>query len=129
MARVLLVDDEATMVQMVTELLRREGHEVFPFTNGPAALEAVTNILPELVISDLYLEKANALGLEILKCARALNPPAIVIVITGFATIETAVEAMKKGAFDYLEKPFKLEELKLCVERALSYNEAISENV
>src|SRR2546423_930697 len=129
MARVLLVDDEATMVQMVTELLRHEGHEVFPFTHGPAALEAVTSILPELVISDLYLEKANALGLEILKCARALNPPAIVIVITGFATIETAVEAMKKGAFDYLEKPFKLEELKLCVERALSYNEAISENV
>jgi len=88
-----------TMVQMVTELLRREGHEVFPFTNGPAALEAVTSILPELVISDLYLEKANALGLEILKCARALSPPAIVIVITASPRSKPAVEAMKKGAF------------------------------
>jgi DNA-binding NtrC family response regulator len=58
-----------------------------------------------------------------------LNPPGVVIVITGFGTIETAVEAMKNGAYDYLEKPFKLDELKLCIQRALSYNTAISENV
>jgi len=66
--------------------------------------------------------------LEILQKARALNPPALVIMITAFGSIETAVEAMKRGAYDYLEKPFKLEELTLCVQRALSYNEAISEN-
>lgn len=129
MAKVLVVDDEATMVQMVTELLRADGHEVFPFTSGPAALDAVKNIGPDLVISDLYLDKSNPLGLEILKQARATNPPAVVIVITGFATIETAVAAMKKGAFDYLEKPFKVDQLKLCVERALTYNSALSENL
>ena len=129
MAKVLIADDEATMVQMVTELLRAEGHEVFPFTNGSAALDAVESVAPELVITDLYLDKAKAQGLEILSKARSLTPPALVIVITGFGTIETAVEAMKKGAYDYLEKPFKLEELKLCVERALSYSEALSENV
>ena len=129
MAKVLLADDEVTMVQMVTELLRAEGHEVFPFTNGNSALEAVENIAPELVITDLYLDKTRAQGLEILHKARSLSPPAVVIVITGFGTIETAVEAMKKGAYDYLEKPFKLDELKLCVQRALSYNDAISENV
>ena len=129
MAKILLVDDEMTMVQMVTELLRAEGHEVFPFTNGKAALEALEEHTPELVITDLYLDKTRAARLEILKKARALNPPAVVIVITGFGSIETAVEAMKKGAFDYLEKPFKLDELKLCVQRALSYNEAVSENV
>jgi two-component system, NtrC family, response regulator AtoC len=129
MAKVLIADDEATMVQMVTELLRAEGHEVFPFTNGSAALEAVESVAPELVITDLYLDKTRAQGLDILNKARSLNPPALVIVITGFGTIETAVEAMKKGAYDYLEKPFKLDELKLCVERALSYSEAISENV
>ena len=127
MARVLLVDDELTMVQMVAELLRSEGHEVFPFTNGPAALAALNAQSPEVVITDLYFDKTRAHGLEIIKKSRELNPPAVVIVITGFGSIETAVEAMKTGAFDYLEKPFKVDELKLCVQRALSYNAAVSE--
>ena len=129
MARVLLVDDEITMLQMVSELLRSEGHEVHPFNNAQAALDAVENVQPELVITDLYLDKARAGGMEVLKKARGLNPPAVVIVITGFGSIETAVEAMKYGAFDYLEKPFKLDELKLCVQRALNYNDVASENV
>src|SRR5439155_4600710 len=129
MAKVLLADDEVTMVQMVTELLRAEGHEVFPYTNGNAALEAIESVAPELVITDLYLDKTKAQGLDILNKARSLNPPAVVIVITGFGTIDTAVEAMKTGAYDYLKKPFKLDELKLCIQRALSYSTAISENV
>src|SRR5262245_6372941 len=127
MAKVLLAHDELTMVQTVSELLRKEGHEVLPFTNGPAAVSAVASQSPELIITDLYLDKTRAHGLEILEKARALNPPAIVIVITAFGSIETAVEAMKLGAFDYLEKPFKVDELKLAVNRALSYNAAISE--
>jgi DNA-binding NtrC family response regulator len=129
MAKVLLIDDEVTMVQMVAELLRREGHEVFPFSAFDAAVETLEAQKPELVITDLYLDKTRTHGLEILQKARALNPPSTVIVITAYATIETAVDAMKKGAFDYLEKPFKVEDLRLCVQRALSYNEAISENV
>src|SRR2546427_5288421 len=129
MAKVLLADDEVTMVQMVTELLRAEGHEVVPFTNGNAASEAIETVAPELVITDLYLDKTRAQGIDILHKARSLNPPGVVIVITGFGTIETAVEAMKNGAYDYLEKPFKLDELKLCIQRALSYSTAISENV
>ncbi len=129
MAKVLLIDDEVTMVQMVAELLRREGHEVFPFSSFNAAVETLESQRPELVITDLYLDKTRTHGLEILQKARALNPPSTVIVITAYATIETAVDAMKKGAFDYLEKPFKVEDLRLCIQRALSYNEAISENV
>ena len=127
MARVLLVDDEATMVQMVAELLRKEGHEVFPFTNGQAASAALNVHSPELVITDLYFDKTRAQGLEIVRKARELSPPAVVIVITGFGSIETAVEAMKNGAFDYLEKPFKVDELKLCVQRALSHQAALTE--
>jgi DNA-binding NtrC family response regulator len=114
---------------MVTELLRSEGHEVFPFNNANSALSALESIGPELVITDLYLDKTGAQGLEILQKARALNPPAVVIMITGFGSIESAVEAMKRGAYDYLEKPFKVDELRLAVERALSYNDAVSENV
>lgn len=129
MAKVLLIDDEVTMVQIVTELLRKEGHEVFPFSNFTSAMEALEALSPELVITDLYLDKARAHGLEILQKARTLNPPATVIVITGFGTIESAVDAMKNGAYDYVEKPFQVDELKLCIQRALSYNEAVSENV
>jgi DNA-binding NtrC family response regulator len=129
MAKVLLVDDDLTMLQMVAELLRQEGHEVIPISNGSAALAGLTTHVPELVITDLYFDKTQAHGLEVVQKARALSPPAVVIVITGFGTIETAVEAMKNGAFDYLEKPFKVDELKLCVRRALSYNAAVSETV
>jgi two-component system, NtrC family, response regulator AtoC len=129
MAKVLLVDDEVTMVQMVTEMLRGEGHEVSPFTSFGPAMEAISEVEPELVITDLYLDKTRAHGLEIVQKARSLNPPPSVIVITGMATIETAVEAMKRGAYDYIEKPFKMDELRMCVQRALSYNDAISENV
>src|SRR5436190_13858698 len=129
MAKVLLVDDDVTMVQMVSELLRQEGHQVFPYTNGNAALNGLAEHTPELVITDLYFDKTRAHGLEILEKAREQHPPAVVIVITGFGTIETAVDAMRKGAFDYLEKPFKVDALKLCVQRALSYNAAITETV
>src|SRR5882672_5460396 len=97
MPKVLLVDDDLTMVQMVAELLRHEGHEVFPFTNGNAAVAALAAHSPELVITDLYFDKTRAHGLEILREAREMNPPAVVIVITGFGTIETAVDAMKRG--------------------------------
>ncbi|HVM48441.1 MAG TPA: sigma-54 dependent transcriptional regulator [Candidatus Acidoferrum sp.] len=127
MAKVLLVDDDLTMVQMVSELLRQDGHEVFPFSSGSAALGALSTQSPDLVITDLYFDKTRAAGLEVVHQARALSPPAVVIVITGFGTIETAVEAMKNGAFDYLEKPFKVDELKLCVQRALAYNAALAE--
>lgn len=128
MAKVLLADDEITMVQMVAEILRAEGHEVFPYTSGYTALEALEEHRPELVITDLYLEKNEAIGLQILEKARTQNPPPTVIVITGFGTIETAVEAMKRGAYDYLEKPFKVDDLRLTIQRALSYNDAVSEN-
>ena len=129
MANVVIVDDEAAMLQMVADMLRKEGHHVFPYSSGKAALEAMESHSPDLVISDLNLEKSRTQGLDILQKARSLHPPAVVIVITGFGSVETAVEAMKKGAYDYLEKPFKLEDFKLCAQRALSYNKAISENI
>lgn len=129
MAKVLLADDEVTMVQTVTEFLRSQGHEVFPYTNGDKAMEALETVQPEIVITDLYLDETRAQGIEILKAARKLNMPAEVILVTGFGSIETAVEAMKQGAYDYLEKPFKLDDLRLSLQRALSYTEAVSENV
>lgn len=129
MAKILVVDDEITMIQITSELLRAEGHEVYSCSNLEGALGLLETHKPELVITDLYLEKGRPAGLTLLARAKALNPPPVVIVITGFATIETAVDAMRKGAFEYLQKPFKLDEFKLTIGRALSYNEAVSENV
>ena len=128
MAKIVLVDDELTMVQMITEVLRGEGHEVFPFTSPAGVPEALVERQPDLVITDLYLDKTKPHGMEIIRKARALSPPAVVIMVTGFGTVESAVEAMRLGAYDYLEKPFKLDELKLCVQRALSYTQAVQEN-
>src|SRR5688572_3339364 len=129
MAKVMVVDDEATMVQMVTESLREDGHEVLPFSNGNQALEALESFGPELVVTGMNLDASKYQGLDILQKARSLRPPALVVVITAFGSIETAVSAMKSGAYDYLEKPFKMDELKMTVQRALSYTEAVSENL
>ena len=129
MAKILVVDDEITMIQITSELLRAEGHEVLSCSHLEAALGLLEAHKPELVITDVYLERSKPNGLTLLAKAKAMNPPPIVIVITGFATVETAVDAMRKGVFDYLQKPFKLDEFKLTIARALSYNEAVSENV
>jgi CheY-like chemotaxis protein len=67
MAKILLVDDELTMVQMVADVLREQGHEVFPFTNEPAAAAGLSQHFPEIVITDLFLDKTRAQGLEILQ--------------------------------------------------------------
>ncbi len=116
------------MVQMVTEVLRADGHEVFPFSGYNGVIDALTSKHPDLVITDLYLDRTKPQGLEIVQKARSLVPPAVVIMITGFGTVDSAVEAMRLGAYDYLEKPFKLEELKLSVQRALDHTEVVAEN-
>jgi len=128
MAKVMLVEDDLLSIQIVTEILRAEGHEVIPFNEGAGAMEAMERLAPEIVITDLNLGKHGPTGMDVLKRARALTPPAIVIVITGFGSFEIAVEATKLGAFDYLQKPFKAIELRLKLWKALSHSEVVSEN-
>jgi DNA-binding NtrC family response regulator len=128
MARILVLDDEVTLVQTVTELLRASGHEVFPYSNSDDAMEALDEHAPELVITDLNLERCRAQGLDILRKARTLSPPPEVIVVTAFGSVGTAVEAMRQGAYDFLQKPFKLDEFRACAQRALSYAGAVAEN-
>jgi two-component system, NtrC family, response regulator AtoC len=127
MAKVLLVDDELTTLQVVGDLLRREGHEVFPYTNFQDATSALATHSPELVFTDLYLDKTGARGLELVKKAREQSPPPVVIVMTGFSSIETVKEAMRNGAYDYLEKPCSLDKIKLCVQRGLSQSALLTE--
>ena len=128
MAKVMLVEDDLMSIQIVSEILRAEGHEVVPCNDGTTALDSLERLAPEIVITDLNLGKTGPTGMDVLKRARALTPPPIVIVITGYGSFEIAVEATKLGAFDYLQKPFKAVELRLKLWKALSHSAVVSEN-
>lgn len=115
--RVLVVDDEPNMLVLFRRVLGKEGYEVETVSSGKQALERLENEWFDLVISDLRMPGSDGLGL--LRGAKALIPSLPFIILTAFGTIESAVTAMKEGAYDYLTKPVNNEELKLVVERAL----------
>src|SRR5580658_219746 len=127
MARILIIDDEPAMVDVISTLCRDKGHQAFPFSSGQKAIDSLASIAPQIVISDIKMEKVG--GFDVLRETRELNPQPVVIMITGYASVETAVEAMKLGAYDYITKPFKIDELQLTVQRALDFQSAVRENV
>jgi len=115
--RILVVDDEENMVHFLTKLLRAEGFEVEGVRTGEAALERLQAVPFELVLTDLKLPDTDGIG--ILKAARDLHPETVVILITAYGTIESAIEAMRAGAYDYVTKPFRASEILQVVEKAL----------
>ena len=127
MARILIIDDEPAMVEVMATLCRELGHQVFPFNSAARAIEALTECLPQVVIADIKMESVN--GFDVLKACRELSHMPAVIMVTGYASVETAVEAMKLGAYDYVTKPFKIDELQLTIQRALDFQCAVRENV
>ncbi|MBE7444440.1 MAG: sigma-54-dependent Fis family transcriptional regulator [Planctomycetia bacterium] len=116
-AVILIVDDEETIRFSIKEFLSGQGYEVIVAETCEQALEKINEFLPDLVLLDLRLP--NMGGIELLEKIKTKDPNALIVVMTGFGSIDTAVEAMKIGAYDYLEKPFKTEHLKLIVEKAL----------
>ena len=126
MARILLIDDEANIVNVLSALLRAEGHEVLALTNGAQARDKLRAESFDLLISDVRMAPVS--GMELLKIASAERPELVTLMLTAYATVETAIEAMKLGAFDYVTKPFKVAEFLLTVQRALDYKTALSEN-
>ncbi|KMY66830.1 hypothetical protein AAU61_12620 [Desulfocarbo indianensis] len=115
--RILVVDDEERLRQVCRRVLEPLGHLVTEAPDGRAGLEAIGKDLPDLVLVDLMMPLMD--GMEFLAAARELHPDLTFVVITGYATLEKAVEAMKQGADDFLAKPFKPQELRLVVERVL----------
>ncbi len=124
--RILVVDDEQSMREFLAILLRKEGYAVDTRVDVGSALAAVGSCAYDLVITDLKLPDGS--GMELLSEARDRDPDAQVIVITAFGTAESAVEAMKRGACDYLTKPFKVEEIKVTVQKALERAALAREN-
>src|SRR3954471_2050176 len=127
MARILVVDDQELMRDSLAANLAREGHEVVATHDGTVAvsrLEGSTRF--DLLITDLKMPKMT--GIELLAEAKRLRPDMPVVLMTAFATVQTAVEAMKLGAYDYIQKPFDGDEIRLLVERTLEHNRLVKEN-
>jgi len=124
--KILIVDDEATAVANLAHVCRKEGHEVTTRTSGMAALELLEQQRFDLILTDLRMEKVD--GMAILERAKACSPETAVVLITGYATLDSAVKAMKAGAFHYIAKPFRLDEVREVVRNALELAHLKREN-
>lgn len=127
MASLLVVEDKGAMQQMLEATLTGEGFEVDIVSNGKEAIEKVHNRRYDLVLTDLKLPGAD--GIEVLSKVKEIDPEMSVIVMTAYGTVETAVEAMKIGAFDFITKPFDTDRLSLLINRALENRRLVVENI
>ena len=118
-ADILIVDDEADIRELVSGILQDEGYGVRTAPDSEAALAAIRGRRPSLLILDIWMQGGGMDGLELLGLVKEMDPDMPVVMISGHGNIETAVSAIKKGAYDFLEKPFKSDRLLLVVERAL----------
>ncbi|PVV17954.1 MAG: Fis family transcriptional regulator [gamma proteobacterium symbiont of Ctena orbiculata] len=116
-ASILIVDDEETAVDNLAHVCRKQGYEVTTRTSGAGAVDALEKERFDLVLTDLQMEKVD--GMAVLKRAKELDPEVAVVLITGYATVDSAVAAMKAGAFHYIAKPFRLDEVREVVRNAL----------
>jgi len=127
MSRILVVDNEERMCKIIKAALEMEDHQVEMAFSGKSALDLLAEDKDyDIVITDLKMQKID--GLQVLQTARNLNPAPEVILITAFASQQTAVDAMRAGAYDYLIKPFEIEELSLRVNRIINQKILIDEN-
>lgn len=124
--RILVVDDEGRNREFLRELLEVEGFDVETAKDGQEAIEILENMDFDLVLTDLKMPRAD--GLSVLEGLRRINPQTVAIVFTGYGSIDTAVKAVKLGAYDYITKPLKIEEIMLVIQRALEHRKLTLEN-
>ncbi|MHB8809234.1 MAG: sigma-54-dependent transcriptional regulator, partial [Desulfobulbaceae bacterium] len=125
MSLILIVDDEPSMREFLRILLEKDGHAVHTAATGTAAIDLVTSHDFDLIISDIRMPGMN--GLELLAETKKRRPELPVIMITAYASPDDAVKAMKEGAFDYITKPFKVEEIKRVIKSATA-RKAVEQN-
>jgi len=113
--RILILDDEPIVCKRLRPAFHKAGHDVETFTDSAAAIERLRQQHFDIVITDLKMEGAD--GMQVLHEAKAVSPETRVVVITGFAALDTAKESFHKGAFDFVAKPFKLGDILDCVRR------------
>lgn len=125
---ILIIDDEADIRDLVSGILEDDGHHVRTARDSDEALDALRRRTPSLVVLDIWLQGSRMDGLELLATFKEIDPDMPVIVISGHGTIETAVSAIRRGAYDFVEKPFTADRLLLVVERALETTRLKREN-
>jgi DNA-binding NtrC family response regulator len=125
--RVLVVDDDEITCNLLEEVLSKEGYAVQKALNGRQAIDQGEKQTYDVVLTDIKM--AGADGMEVLRAYRQKSPETIIIMMTAFGSIETAIRAIKEGAFDYVSKPFKLEEIKFTIQRALEQKRLLEENI
>ena len=128
-AEILIVDDEADIRDLVGGILEDEGYVVRYAADSDGALDAFRTRRPDLVVLDVWLQGSRLDGLEILSVVQGIDPTIPIVLISGHGTIETAVSALKRGAFDFIEKPFKSDRLILIISRALESARLRRENM
>src|ERR671915_2572481 len=117
MGRILIADDHDSLRRGLAQALAEAGHEIEEAPNGNAAIEKLHEGFFDVVVSDLKM--GGSTGLDVLKTTKTLHPSCAVILMTAFGSVSTAVEAMKAGAFDYVQKPFEIEEMEVKIAKAL----------
>jgi DNA-binding NtrC family response regulator len=127
MAKILIADDDPTILSLLNKILLSKGYEVQLASHGGEAEKLLKTEQFDLLISDIKMEPVD--GMQLLKKTRQLRPHVGAIMLTAYATVATAVEAMKEGAFDYIPKPFKIDELLETVKRALDYQKSLSQQI
>ena len=125
--RILVVDDEAIVRESLGDWLEDAGYQVFTAEDGHKALEVIEREKPGIMIADLVMPGMD--GIELMKRAKEYQPGIEVIIITAYASIPTAISAMKEGAYDYIEKPFSPERAELLVEKLSQYRNLVEENI
>jgi DNA-binding NtrC family response regulator len=124
--RIFVLDDQESVLEFLKIMLEKEGYTVQAFTSGKEALDAAIQDPPELVLADLKMPEMD--GLTFLSHTKSVDPSIYVIIMTAYATLESAVEAMRRGAFDYIVKPFKIDEVRMVVSKALDDRKIRLEN-
>src|SRR5687767_13590382 len=126
MARLLVVDDEEGIRHVLTQLFDYENHEVRSASSGPEAIAVYSDFHPDLTFMDVKMARMD--GLEALTRIREIDPHAMVVMISGHGTIETAVDATRRGAYDFLEKPLDTDRILLVLRNALQQRGLLAEN-
>lgn len=125
-AKILVADDDAVARELLTEALRKEGYDVEAFSNGADAIERGRQQKVDVVLTDIRMGTVD--GLTVLREFKRFSPDTSIVLLTAFGSLEGAIEAIKQGAYDYLAKPFKKEEIKLVVQRSLDHCRLVREN-
>ena len=125
--RILIIDDEEMALMNLEHILKKQGYEIITADTGPKGLNLLKSGNFDVVLTDLKMEKVD--GMRILEQCRQLHPYSEVIMITGYATVDSAIEAMKKGAYHYVSKPYRIDAVRKIVEEALEKIRLREENV